>query len=827
MIQELVYTSAPRGLKPGVKGFCTVASTAGMAASMADRLESLSGYRHLFATHDENARLNPIIFSHVKIKLGSAAWHVLSRICDAGLDYSQRSNKLAHHVILDAAALAPSGPAWLLAQPGFMKTAWAGEPATLPADRKLPDGNLLLRVCEAWQKLTGDAGWAGVLAETALENPGRQVAIIFRPGMETFPLVLEALNLLPPQRRWEVTFSTFFNKLPPGIDCQWRFLVDGEVETKAAQTNPQTLVIDLCHPLSRAAGGELVEAARTGKVVHRAAERQPTYKLSAAPPTSGETATKVPRATATGFEAGGARQTAGTAPRRSLRAPNQSAPRRLRSSSAVSRSRLRWRGSIFHHREPTAGCRRAAAHSRRVGDSTRGGQGRTDGQARRATKGAKTRNSDSEENNQSQSPVLVATTAMPAPAVETGPQRDPFEDFRRLQKDPRYLKLPTIPDSNAPLRAVVVESSGELVQLYLSARQQVKLDLEAPVPGSVRIVPSDTQGEWTVERVVSSGAINILGTFALQDGLLTFQWSSGLSPAMKPKLLEYSSLIVDVDGKREKIRLRKPADPQQDLKLNLAANKQGELVLDLSPFLPRDTTKIHVQVVPPEKGAPFAGAWKSELSKTVPFNEKTTLQIPGEAAGMADLQLEISIAFDVQTGDRKAIDGQVTVIKRLVPPGSTGERKEGFRPLSLSHVKDHADAAKVTRNDAEKDWKKCNFELHGRGFDLFMLAKLKADHDRDWEKLNDGSDNRRFDPASVAELEASHAKDWQKLSNEIAGRGFDPITFAKLTSSIDRFMNGDDLEARYRRLHNLLSQENSKTPLLTLRFTLPPEETEP
>ena len=35
MSHELVYTSAPRGLKPGSKGFCTVACTADLPESLA------------------------------------------------------------------------------------------------------------------------------------------------------------------------------------------------------------------------------------------------------------------------------------------------------------------------------------------------------------------------------------------------------------------------------------------------------------------------------------------------------------------------------------------------------------------------------------------------------------------------------------------------------------------------------------------------------------------------------------------------------------------------------------------------------------------------
>lgn len=80
MSHELIYTSAPRGLKPGSRGFCTVASTPGMTQPLADRLESLSGYRHAFAAHDSQAALNPVNYSHLIVAIAGRKQHVLSRI---------------------------------------------------------------------------------------------------------------------------------------------------------------------------------------------------------------------------------------------------------------------------------------------------------------------------------------------------------------------------------------------------------------------------------------------------------------------------------------------------------------------------------------------------------------------------------------------------------------------------------------------------------------------------------------------------------------------------------------------------------------------------
>ncbi|MCA9020016.1 MAG: hypothetical protein KDA74_07745, partial [Planctomycetaceae bacterium] len=60
MTQEIIYTSAPEGLKPGSHGFCTVVSTSGMARNLAMKLESMSAYRHAFPPHTTAARFNPV-----------------------------------------------------------------------------------------------------------------------------------------------------------------------------------------------------------------------------------------------------------------------------------------------------------------------------------------------------------------------------------------------------------------------------------------------------------------------------------------------------------------------------------------------------------------------------------------------------------------------------------------------------------------------------------------------------------------------------------------------------------------------------------------------
>jgi hypothetical protein len=137
MSLELLYTSAPKGLKKGSAGFCTVLSTVGMPVNLATRLESLSGYTHVYPPSHPEAASNPVCFSHLRLTIGGRGQSILSRVSDYGIDYSNRTNKLAHHVVLEPAECPPAGPAWVL-QSGVMRAAWDGQcltPATGPVPR--------------------------------------------------------------------------------------------------------------------------------------------------------------------------------------------------------------------------------------------------------------------------------------------------------------------------------------------------------------------------------------------------------------------------------------------------------------------------------------------------------------------------------------------------------------------------------------------------------------------------------------------------------------------------------------------------------------------
>ena len=281
MAYEIVYTSSKAGLAAGSKGFCIVGATNGIPPATLKTLESLSGYRHLHPPAGGPHPSNPTVFSHLILPTGES---ILSRKCDAGLDYSGRSNNLSHHFVVTSTEQLAAGPARTMAFPGMMLQQWEGDSRAL-ASRNVQSASELSGPCTAWQRATGDAGWAGELANTANNGNKSEAYIVFDEGIDCFPLIDEALSLLPPQDRWQVTFSTFLTALPPNMKCQWRCVMKGSKEYQSMPPHGHIFKFDLTKPLGKAPDSALATAARTGNRIAIAVKAPTPAIVPAKPPT--------------------------------------------------------------------------------------------------------------------------------------------------------------------------------------------------------------------------------------------------------------------------------------------------------------------------------------------------------------------------------------------------------------------------------------------------------------------------------------------------------------------------------------------------------------
>ncbi|MDD4097471.1 MAG: hypothetical protein PHC30_01750 [Lentisphaeria bacterium] len=265
MAYELIYTSAERGLRPGTRGFCTVAFTRGMPPPQVQLLEAMSAYKNLYGVHEESTAQEPVSWSHFRSNLAGRDATILSRVGPMAADHTGRTNKLAHHVLVHARERAPGGPVWVSRQPGFFVESWAEPAHYLEMPKAIPQGDGAAGKAVAWEALTGDAGHAASLAEAYLANTSGIVLVIFAPGMDLLPLLGEAMALLPAAVRWQVTYSTYFTGLPAGATCSWRCCVAGSVVSRETSRLPRVTTLDLTAPLPPAPGGRLADLARHGR----------------------------------------------------------------------------------------------------------------------------------------------------------------------------------------------------------------------------------------------------------------------------------------------------------------------------------------------------------------------------------------------------------------------------------------------------------------------------------------------------------------------------------------------------------------------------------
>jgi hypothetical protein len=264
MPRELIYTAADEGID-GLRGCLCYAGASNDALSnklLLQNLLAINNYQELYKAGNHKAHSNPIGFSHYRFNAGVRDCSVISRIGPAPL-YANRTNFIAHHVILEDMDKAKAGPAWAINNFKF-RDHWSPQIGRIDTQR-LAIGSLEPRICNYWKSIVGDAGWAGWLAERALS--GKPITVLYPTGVDPLALIQEAIALLPEYQRWNITFSTYYTLGGRGPNCTLRF-IPLDADSLAAPFSDKTFhdsVLNLARSLGNAPAGALVNLARGEK----------------------------------------------------------------------------------------------------------------------------------------------------------------------------------------------------------------------------------------------------------------------------------------------------------------------------------------------------------------------------------------------------------------------------------------------------------------------------------------------------------------------------------------------------------------------------------
>jgi hypothetical protein len=271
---EFVHASVDRGVR-GDGGFTVAALTRGLPPALEPALSELSAY-----DFDRNRAVGAdrVDWAHRILSVHGRSYTVISRTGPCGNDVSGRPNRVAHHIVVSAEERAPAGPAWMLSKfEGLHETVPAvGERESAP---RLPQGDEAARPALAWEHRGFDRGWAGVIAQHLLDHPGATCCVVMPEEVDALPLACDVLALIPPEKRWLITFSTRFQRLPACGRCQLRFLRAGALGVRAMLAEPGARIVEVEKGID-VGDSSAARAAREGRFVEGTTPAPPRQRVN-------------------------------------------------------------------------------------------------------------------------------------------------------------------------------------------------------------------------------------------------------------------------------------------------------------------------------------------------------------------------------------------------------------------------------------------------------------------------------------------------------------------------------------------------------------------
>lgn len=233
MTFEVINTSAVKGIASSHSGYCDVLRTRGVPDEISQLLEPLNSY------NEKLGRGRPACGVR-SVRLGSQSWGVVSRVLPNGADYTGRSNRLAHHVIVAPAELKTNCPGAILAGYAF-RDVFTEAPRFLDCEPVLPTDSS--RCAVVWSSL-GGYSWCTHIADKALA--GSRVLVLIPLAVDGRMVVASIVACLPVDRRWNVgVVEAVGSEDCWEHDVRVRVLAVGSLAELGQRSFPDEVVVDL------------------------------------------------------------------------------------------------------------------------------------------------------------------------------------------------------------------------------------------------------------------------------------------------------------------------------------------------------------------------------------------------------------------------------------------------------------------------------------------------------------------------------------------------------------------------------------------------------
>ncbi len=270
MAKQIIYTSVPRGLIAGQTGYTIAARHRDLRERVVETIQRASAYS--FAGRPDA----PAIFAHRIYRYGTAVYHVLSRVVDAGADYTGRTNYLAHHLVCDQEELAgiQATPADVLSAFPWLDR-FSGESRYLGDDEQVFMRDFGVRYplpAVHWAKLRGQSADAALLIGEG--GKGRDALCLVgdaQASEKLLPLFAESLRAAHlvggSSASWNIPFVTLVQESDEIASFSW---IGASPESTAARRSGARIRLQIPVLNLPVPSGEVATVAVSGQAPTRA-----------------------------------------------------------------------------------------------------------------------------------------------------------------------------------------------------------------------------------------------------------------------------------------------------------------------------------------------------------------------------------------------------------------------------------------------------------------------------------------------------------------------------------------------------------------------------